>query len=294
MSTPVQKAEDRSTRGPEMKPWAGLATLGAVACAAVLVTAGLSSAQTSTPFSAKLHWAMARSSLEHVSAVDPGQAARDFDSVNTLVQNSSPLSDRSTPPGWASKETDRWASFAQFAADVGQGAVPGFVKVVHYDNEAWPETPVSEQLHPAYYERRFCELAHRQGWLCYTGPGQDLCGVIAHPAGETYAQCYLGQNLAGKAARYADVVDIQAQALEAKGARAYASFLRRAAAQARAANPEVLVLGNIAPSPSERTISARSMYACAKAALPYVSGFYTTVGSGDGETMVSFLKLLDS
>lgn len=41
-------------------------------------------------------------------------------------------------------------------------------------------------------------------------------------------------------------------------------------------------------------VSARKMYACATAALDYASGFYATVSSGHGETMASFLKLLDA
>jgi hypothetical protein len=236
---------------------------------------------------------MARSSLENVSAVDEAQAVRDFDSPTTLVQNSSPLRGEPTPPQWSGTNVDRWASFARFAEDVRGGLVPGYVNVVHYDNEAWGETPLGEQRHPGYYEMRFCDLAHRHGWSCYTGPAQDLCGVLAHPAGERYAQCYIRLNLAGKAARYADIVDIQAQALEVKGAKAYSNFLRRAADQARTANPKVIVLGNITPSPRGIAVSARSMLACARRSLPYVSGFYTTVNADDGAAMVSFLKLLD-
>lgn len=256
------------------------------------MTVGPSSARPTKP-GAGLSWAMARSSLEHISAADPTLAAREFDSPATLVQNDPPLRVRPSPSGWQSTSTERWASFAAFAADVSAGRVPSYVSVVHYDNEAWAQTPPAEQLRPGYYERRFCSLAHSQGWHCYTGPGQDLCGVLSHPAGETYAQCYLALDLAGKAARHADVIDIQAQALEARGPRAYAGFLRRAAAQARAANPRVRVLGNIAPSPNGQRISTARMYRCAEAALPYVSGFYTTVAAGEGGRMVGFLKRID-
>lgn len=274
---------------------AGAFTVSVVALAASLTMVGLSSAgQEPATAGSKLRWAMARSSLENVASADAGQAARDFNTPSTLIQNSSPLREDPAPSGWDVASTDRWSSFSQFAADVRAGLVPGYVKVVHYDNEAWPETPPSEQRHPGYYQRRFCGLAHSHGWRCYTGPAQDLCGVLSHPAGETYAECYLDLGLAGKAARHADVIDIQAQALEVRGARAYGNFVRRAAAQARAANPEVTVLGNIAASPTGNHVSPRRMLACARAALPYVSGFYTTVNSGDGETMVRFLHLLDA
>lgn len=276
-----------------MRSRASVATIGLVALTAILVAAGLSLAQPGRLHLSQLHWAMAVSSLENVTEIDERQAARAFDSPNTLIQNSPPLTREPAPAGWQSTSTERWASFARFAADVRGDQVPGYVKAVHYDNEAWAETPVGEQRHPGSYERRFCGLAHSHGWSCLTGPGQDLCGVLAHPAHERYAQCYLHLALAAKAARYADIVDIQAQALEARGARAYASFVGRAAAQARAANPEVMVLANLAPSPGAATISPSTMFACAHAVLPHVDGFYTTVNEGDGETMVSFLQLLD-
>lgn len=270
-----------------------MGTLVAALVAGVLVFAGLSSAgQTSAPPGAHLDWAMARSSLEHLIAADPTQARAAFDSPDTMVQNDPPLSSDPSPRGWSSSRTERWTSFAAFRAAVEEGTVPSMVQVVHYDNEGWSQTPLREQRHPGIFEKRFCGLAHANGWSCYTGPGQDLCGVISHPAGETYAQCYLDENLAGKAARYADVIDIQAQALEARGARAYGNFVRRAAAQAKAANPDVVVLGNIAASPDGATVDAEAMYACAKAALPYVSGFYTTVSAADGPTTATFLRRL--
>ena len=100
------------------------------------------------------------------------------------------------------------------------------------------------------------------------------------------------ENLAGKAARYADVIDIQAQTFEPRGYRAYGNFVRRAAAQAKAANPDVVVLGNISASPDGTAVDAAAMYGCAKAAMPYVSGFYTTVSAADGSTTASFLRRL--
>jgi hypothetical protein len=269
-------------------------TIASVATAGALITAGLSSADPSGGSASRLHWAMARSSLEHIEAVDPARAQRNFDDPRTLVQNDPPLPADPVPAGWRATRTERWGSYARFAADVGAGSVPSFVSVVHYDNESWSQTPLAEQMHPAAYERKFCSLAHRNGWRCYVGPGQDLCGVLAHPREDDYARCYLDLNLAGQAARYADVIDIQAQALEPRGARAYGNFLRRAAAQARAANPNVVVLGNLSLSPDGQAVSAQRLFRCARASLPYVSGFYATVAGGEGEAMVELLKLLEA
>ena len=270
-----------------------MGTLAAASVAGVLVFAGLSSAgQTASPRGSQLSWAMARSSLEHLIAANPTQARAAFDSPDTMVQNDPPLSRDPSPPGWSTSRTELWTSFASFRSAVAEGAVPSMVQVVHYDNENWSQTPLREQRRPGIFEKRFCDLAHANGWSCYTGPAQDLCGSISHPAGETYAQCYLDENLAGKAARYADVIDIQAQTLEPRGGRAYGNFVRHAAAQAKAANPDVVVLGNIAASPNGTVVDASAMYRCAKAAMPYVSGFYTTVSAADGPTTVSFLRRL--
>lgn len=260
---------------------------------AALAIGAMASAQPSGYVGASLHWAMASSSLRNLSNADAGQAARSLDNPNTMVQDLSPLSASPVPSGWDGAGTALWRSYAQFAADVDAGAVPSYVKVAHYDNETWPQTPEAEQRRPAYYERRFCALAHSEGLLCYLGPAKDLCNVLPQPKGDDNAQCYIDLNLAGQAARYADVIDIQAQTLEPAGARVYASFLRRAAAQARAANPDVLVLGNLSPSPGSARLSAGRLYACARAGLRHVSGYYTTVNAGDGEVMASLLRRLE-
>jgi hypothetical protein len=272
---------------------AGAATLVAMATVGVLAAAGFSAAR-STPEAAPdgAHWAMARSSLEHLVEADETGAARALNSPRTLVQGEVPMSTDPNPSGWSTTSTARWASYAGFAADVAAGQVPGYVKVAHYDNESWEQTPVAEQRHPAAFERRFCATAHAHGWRCLAGPGQDLCGVLAHPHGDNYAHCYLDLELARKAARFADVVDIQAQSLEPRGCRVYANFLRRAGAQARAGNPDVTVLANLSVSPSGHRVGSAQLYRCARAALPFVDGFYLTVAAGEGAEMMTVLSRL--
>jgi hypothetical protein len=272
----------------------GIATLTAMAAVGVLAAAAFSAAHsTADPATGERAWAMARSSLEHLIEVDEGGAARILNSPRTLVQGAPPIGTDPSPSGWETTSTARWTSYAAFAADVAGGGVPGYIEVAHYDNESWPDTPLGEQRHPAAFERRFCALAHANGWRCLAGPGQDLCGILPHPRGDNYAHCYLDLELARKAARVADVVDIQAQALEPRGAHVYANFLRRAAAQARAADPTVTVLGNLSVSPSGHRVSTRRLLRCAKAALPFVDGFYLTVASGEGSEMMTALSRLE-
>lgn len=269
---------------------ATLLTMVSLAGGAVLVSVGLSAADPAAASHPRLHWVMARSSLEHLSAVDPALARQEVDAPGALVQNDPPLLDDPTPAGWSSTSTERWTSFEDFARDVAAGAVPSFVNAVHYDDESWAQTPLGEQLHPGAYQQRFCDLAHEHGWACVTGPGQDLCGVVAHPRGETYAQCYLHLDLAGKAARFADIVDVQAQALEGRGGHAYSNFIRRAAKQARAANPDVVVLANLSPSPSGGPVSPEQLAACAKASLAYVDGFYLTIPAGEAGPVAGAMR----
>jgi hypothetical protein len=264
--------------------------LVSVTGAVALVAAGLSVADPSVAAHSHLRWAMARSSLEHLSAVDPTVAREEVDVPGALVQNDPPLREDPAPAGWSSINTEHWTSFAKFARNVAAGDIPAYVEAVHYDDESWTQTPLREQLHPAAYQRRFCGLAREHGWICVTGPGQDLCGKLAHPHGETHAQCYLDLDLAGDAARYADIVDLQAQAVEPRGPRAYAHFIRSAARQAHAANPDVVVLGNLSPSPSDGVVPDELLAACARAARPFVDGYYVTVPAAEAASVAQAMR----
>jgi hypothetical protein len=239
-----------------------------------------------------LEWVMARSSLENLSAPTSDAAASHLDSARTIVQSDPPASDP-RPEGWTVSRAEHFTSYATFLAAAEADEIPGYIETVHYDNESWSQTPLVEQHRPGLYEKKFCSLAHSHGWSCLTGPGQDLCGVLDHPQGDDYAHCYLDLDLAGKAARSADVVDIQAQALEPRGERAYSNFIRRAAAQARAANPDVRVLGNLSPTPNGTTVSTQGIYRAARAALPYVDGFYVTATDDTGVRMMAVVSQLE-
>jgi hypothetical protein len=276
-------------------PWrpshALTAAVLASALAAVLWAATTSSSSADAPGEG-LEWVMATSSLENLSAPGLEDAASRLDSARTVVQSDPPPRDP-RPEGWSVTRAEHFTSYATFAAAVEADQVPDYIETVHYDNESWAQTPSAEQAHPGLYERRFCALAHAHGWSCLTGPGQDLCGVLDHPQGDDYAHCYLDLDLAGKAAKSADIVDIQAQALEPRGPRAYSNFVRRAAAQARTANPDVRVLGNLSPTPDGTNVSARDIYRAAEAALPYVDGFYVTATDDTGVRMMAVVSRLE-
>jgi len=83
--------------------------------------------------------------------------------------------------------------------------------------------------------------------------------------------------VAGAAARYADVYDIQAQGSEADPA-AYVGFVRAAAAQARGANSTVEVLAGIATNPSGSRETAEVMLRAVLATRSVVAGYWLNDG----------------
>lgn len=87
---------------------------------------------------------------------------------------------------------------------------------------------------------------------------------------------YLGLDLAGGAARHASVIDIQAQGLEAD-ASAYASFVRKAALQARRANPSVIVLAGISTNPNGDRVTAAEILASIHATRAFVNGYWLNI-----------------
>jgi hypothetical protein len=94
--------------------------------------------------------------------------------------------------------------------------------------------------------------------------------------GERRYEAYLRLGIAATAARYADVFDIQAQGFERNPER-YADFVRRAAAQARQANPRVVVLAGISTQPSGQDVSADDILNAIAATRDVVDGYWFNI-----------------
>src|SRR6266849_6951484 len=84
-------------------------------------------------------------------------------------------------------------------------AAPLGLKALGADVERWPFTPLWQQQHPVRAIRVICRIAHAAGEQCIAAPALDLFG--GQPAR------YLASGVT-RAARYADVWEIQAQSLE--------------------------------------------------------------------------------
>lgn len=234
-----------------------------------MVMAGLSLAPvTSAGATVMSHrWIITSDAVKQLQGIDPSISSAYFDNPGTFLLGS-------PPPGWSSAATEHFASEAAFARAVA-GGLPSGLRAVVYDNEGWSLTPTAEQRNPDYYEQRFAALAHAHGLTAIMTPALDLVTALSCGNG-TYAQRYLACNLAGMAASHGDVVDIQAQSLEAD-ATSYSSLVRSAAVQARAANPGIVVLGGLSTGPNGATVTASQMLAAAQATAATVVGWWLNI-----------------
>jgi hypothetical protein len=186
-----------------------------------------------------------------------------------------------------------WASEAQFAADLTAGRVPPDVRIAMYDPEGWEATPLDERVDPVAAMRAFATLAHRHGLLAMITPHPNLVAVpgatCREHVGETQTAAFLRCGITAEAARFADVVEVQAQSLEADPA-AYAAFVTEAAVQARAANPGVLVLSGLS---TNFTSDPGVLYRAWTSVRSVVDGHYLNVPLGVRPAVATtFLRML--
>ncbi|HEX8932515.1 MAG TPA: hypothetical protein VF810_05130 [Patescibacteria group bacterium] len=116
--------------------------------------------------------------------------------------------------------------------------IPANIKVILYDNEIWPETPVNEQQQPFTYVPLAENVVHSHGLLFMNAPAADLKRALDPAASNNYAG-YLQMKLA-TLAKYTDIFEIQAQ--NNPTVTEYVSFSQQALAQARGANSNAILL----------------------------------------------------
>ena len=167
-------------------------------------------------------------------------------------------------------------SISQLDQAVSGGQVPAGTRSVLYDPEAWSLTPRAEQLDPAAAAQRAAQLAHAHGLSLIVAPALDLTTVGPGPAHGPLWQRFLQRGLAGAIARVADVVELQAQSLE-RDPGTYDSFLRAAAAQARAANPGVTVLAGLSTNPPGAVVAAGQLTAAIQGTRGLVDGYWMNI-----------------
>jgi hypothetical protein len=173
-----------------------------------------------------------------------------------------------------------WSSERRFARDLADRTIPASVRTVLYDPEGWLATPPAERRAPIPAMLAFGALARANGYLPVITPHPSLmavhgavCGAIV---GESLEAAYLRCGIQAAAARAADIVEVQAQFLETD-VEAYAGFVTDAAAQARQANPDVLVVAGISTT---FTDDPQVLLAAWRSVRGVVDGHYLNVPQG--------------
>jgi hypothetical protein len=185
-----------------------------------------------------------------------------------------------------------FTSYAAFAADIAAGRLPSSDHAVLYDIEKWGATPVAEQQNPRAYMRMFSKLARAHGLLPILAPGRDLVLVRDAPCvkrrGENLNEAYIRCDLAGADAHAAALV-VQAQ-VNQSDVRAFRRFMVKAVRQARAGNPGVAVLAQLATAPLGRPASLAELVTAARSVNGLVQGFSLNIRVADVEMADSLLR----
>jgi len=210
----------------------------------------------------------------------PGASAIAADpTASNYLNGSSPIVMKGTntfiPAAWKAIPYEAFASYAAMQSAFQNGTLVHGEQAIMYDNEDWSLTPIDEQEHPALYEKLAANLVHGAGLLFISAPALDLVKVV-DPGCSPFWQCYLNLGLAAGGARYADIFDIQAQSLENNTAK-YANFVQLATAQARHANPRVMVLAGLSTDPNGRTTTESAILAAIAATRNIIDGYWFNI-----------------
>jgi len=197
---------------------------------------------------------------------------------------------------------ERFTSFATMQATISAGQLMQGVTAVMYDSEAWSFTPVNEQNSPAQYAAQAEALAHQYHLLLIFTPAVNLANLspASNSSNDKYGN-YLAENM-GADSRSSDVFDIQSQ--QAEGTPQFTSFVTQAVGQARAANPNAVIMAGIGPNPDGRPVTSGQILDAVQAIRSQVSGFWLNMpagtpqcpqcGTAQPQVAVSFLQSLAS
>jgi hypothetical protein len=201
--------------------------------------------------------------------------------ASRVLNQTQPLVVRGTrssviPAGWDAIPVAWFASCAAIAEALQRRSLAPGVRGIIYDNENWKFTPLVEQQNPAQYEKLAADLVHAHGLSLTSAPAVDLVTVLAPGSPLTRYGTYLQLGIAASAARYADVINIQAQDSESAPS-VYADFVLQAAVQARQANPDVLVFAGLSTSPPGQQVTAAQILSAIAATRDSVDGYWLNI-----------------
>jgi len=220
-----------------------------------------------------IRWLLAPQGIAAIAA--DAEASRLLDNTQPFVRKNRNIF-AVPPPSWNAIPFDSFTSFGAIKSALERGILAPSVEGIMYDNEKWKFTPEEEQQEPAHYEKLVADLVHEHGLLFLAAPAVDLVAVLAPESHAKRYDTYLRLGIAAEAARYADVVDIQAQSAELD-TEVYANFVLRAAAQARQANPKVLVFAGVSTNPNGQQVTADDILRAIAATRDYVDGYWLNI-----------------
>jgi hypothetical protein len=220
-----------------------------------------------------IRWLFAGERVVAAIAAD-AEASHFLDDTRPFVMRNSNVSP--PPPGWNAVRVKSFKHFDAIRDALQLGSLGPEVRGVMYDYEKWQFTPLAEQQNPAPFVKQAADLVHAHGLLFLTAPAVDLVPVMAPGNRSPQDDLYIQLGLAATAAQYADVFDIQAQRFERTTER-YASFVRQAAAQARQANPKVVVLAGLSTQPSGQQVTADDILRAIAATRDIVDGYWLNI-----------------
>lgn len=223
-----------------------------------------------------LRWIVNAGSLHRsLSAFPLAQQQRSFDSPCTFL-----VTGPKVPADYRSWSVVRTRSTPALAG-LDRTVDSSGVAAVLYDPETWPMTPYAEQTDPVAAVCRAAVIAHAHGKLLIATPAVDLLRRVAPNAGH-HARRYRAfeqTGWIGAMARCADVIEIQAQGAEAN-LNQFERFVSTEARQARAANPDVLVMAGISTNPNGQRVSTQQLLNAVRAVRSVVNGFWLNIPAG--------------
>jgi hypothetical protein len=190
--------------------------------------------------------------------------------------------------------TEIFFSSAGLRTAIDHGRVIPGVKVVADDLESKGNTPALERRNPIRAMKGFAHSAHVHGYRPILVPGRDLMqvpqAVCAKRRGNTISQAYLRCGLPAAAA-YAPIYVIQAAPVETHLG-ALRQLVKEGAAEARKANPHVIVFATLSVSPNGAYVSYTKAVRAAVAIRPYIQGFAVNDVRSADPRMIDFLLAL--
>jgi hypothetical protein len=231
----------------------------------------------------EIRWMIARDAIQHIDEAG-GKGAAFFAAPGNIVINGTSGAE-GFPEGYRAMPAATFCSYAELKSALDSGQLLKEVKAVIYDSESWRFTPTEEQHNVAKFYKLAADEVHRHGLLFVATPATDLTRVLGPrppSAGDGvkagHVDEFLRLGIARDAARYADIYEIQAQR-SVDNLSLYTRYVKEAAAQARAANPKVIIFAGLTTA-YPRDVTAQQLYDAVMATRSYVVGYWLNVPSG--------------